>query len=825
MLLPLTGHPSYGLPTPHEWEGIPLGSAPIRPDRAAQYVEMLAERSPRIHVEIIGRTHQHRPLQIVTVSSPERIAQFQSDRELPSQTDETLRIMMMFAIHGDELSTVDAGLLFLHSLATGNDPTIERALDRLIIQVVPVANPDGYARSAQWVTSHSSAVPVADPSHAEHRLGWPRGRFNHYGFDLNRQWLAASQPESQALLAAYLGLGPHLVGDFHEMLIDWPYYFSPGVRGRRNPWIPEGSLEKQHRFAQRLALLLDERGEFYFSGEFFDEFSPAMGSTYPLLDGAIGMLLENRGFAGRKIEGSGGIETLTSRILRHHSVALELVKHAIENAEQLQDAHRLARRDTNTLRRRAGDQGYLVVDHDGGSRLRLLHSMLKRHDIVVEQLQVPIRLEDGSTTPEHSIFIALDQPRYRLIRNLFEPLTEFDDPIFYDGPAWVLPPAFNLQTHIAKVPKSQRTPVEPPAAPEPPAISGAYAWVLDWRHQRAARTLTRILREGADARLLTGRFVLDTDQGTREYPSGIVVVPAHDGQALASETTGKLLATLAAEEGVEIRTVAGGQSRNERFLGGINVTTARLPQVLLAWGPTVNTIEAGELWHLLDREIQVATSLRDPREFEGIEFARYTHIILPDGDYETLGADLARRLDAWVRAGGILVGVRRGARWAVDAGLTEAAQSRVPADPESDGAPERADYADKERIEALARTPGAILQSDVDITHPLGAGLTARTLPLYRSGTLTLPLGASAFATVAAWTDALPIAGRLAEAQSDVLLPGTPAMLAERRGAGSVVLFSDNPDHRGYWHGSHRLIFNVLYFGRSFLPPGQRFAE
>ncbi|TVS14868.1 MAG: hypothetical protein EA417_14405 [Gammaproteobacteria bacterium] len=227
---------------------------------------------------------------------------------------------------------------------------------------------------------------------------------------------------------------------------------------------------------------------------------------------------------------------------------------------------------------------------------------------------------------------------------------------------------------------------------------------------------------------------------------------------------------------------------------------------------------------MLDREAEVAVTLREPREFTDLALERYTHIVLPDGDYTAVGSALAERLALWVRAGGILVGVKRGALWAVDVGLTEAAHAASSS--ELDENPEiiRADYVDKEALEALDRTAGAILTADIDTSHPLGAGLASRELPLYRSGTLTLPNAADRFAAVVAWTDRPPIAGLLADSQRE-RLPGTPALLAERHGAGSVILFSDNPDHRGYWHGSQRLMFNVLYLGASFLAPGQRFAD
>ena len=58
---------------------------------------------------------------------------------------------------------------------------------------------------------------MSDPNDAEHNEAWPRGRTNHYWFDLNRDWLLAINPESQGKLEWYHQWYPNVVTDFHEM--------------------------------------------------------------------------------------------------------------------------------------------------------------------------------------------------------------------------------------------------------------------------------------------------------------------------------------------------------------------------------------------------------------------------------------------------------------------------------------------------------------------------------------------------------------------------------------------------------------------------------
>ncbi|MCC5868789.1 MAG: hypothetical protein JJU27_09765 [Gammaproteobacteria bacterium] len=804
------------LPTPAEFVGHDTGALPTRPDLAGQYVELIAARSPRVHARVIGRTHQQRPVHLVSVSSPRHITAIESDGE----ANERLTVWLMFAVHGDEVSTVDAALLTLYELAASNDPRIERMLEDTLIQIVPMVNPDGYARAASWIIAHASAVDVDDPQHAEHTLGWPRGRFNHYGFDLNRQWLAATQPEIQALLREYRRSRPHLVGDFHEMLIQWPYYFSPGVPSQNNPWLSPHTLALQQQFGRHVAEVLDQRGDLYFSGEFFDEMSPAMGSNYPNLTGSVGLLLENRGFAGREIATAAGVETLRSRILRHRDVAMGLVSAAHRDADALRRHRREFIEETSRMAQRAGDQGFVASAPGDPARLDKLRKLLLLHGLEVYRPRTP---ESG----EPSLFVPLNQPGYRLVRNIFEPLRQFEDTVFYDSPAWTLPLALNLEVTLARLPVAQRLPSDTSTrSAQFSADPDAHSYVFDWRNYHAPRALARLLRAGGQARLVTEPTLLATSAGQREFPAGVVVVPTAEGQPLERQTLHRVLQTLAQDEGIEILATASARPDAGAYLGSRLSSVARLPRLVLLRGEALNHVEGGELWHLLDQQAGVAVSLRDVRDFAALDLAGYTHVLMPDGDYAGFpGAERARLAD-WISRGGTLIAVRRAALWAIEHGLLSASNHSEPDSEQLPGPamPQRTDYADKESAEAQQRVSGAILAADIDITHPLGSGLTGRRLPMHTSSARPMPRAGGAFSMVAQYSDEPPLAGYIAEGLLEGLA-GSPAMIAERQGQGSVILFAENPDFRGYWYGTHRLLFNALYLSRSFLAPGRRFAE
>ena len=107
-------------------------------------------------------------------------------------------VWLQYAVHGNEISSTDAALFTAyHLLAAPNDAVNSKILDNTVVFIDPLQNPDGRER---FVTRYYASVGLehsADRLSAEHNEPWPRGRTNHYLFDMNRDWLALTQPESK----------------------------------------------------------------------------------------------------------------------------------------------------------------------------------------------------------------------------------------------------------------------------------------------------------------------------------------------------------------------------------------------------------------------------------------------------------------------------------------------------------------------------------------------------------------------------------------------------------------------------------------------------
>ena len=91
-----------------------------------------------------------------------------------------------FSVHGDEASGTEAAILLLHHLAAGQGDEIDEILKNTILIIDPMFNPDGRDRFVNWVNGNRGVVPTTDLQDREHNQPWPRGRTNHYLFDLNQ---------------------------------------------------------------------------------------------------------------------------------------------------------------------------------------------------------------------------------------------------------------------------------------------------------------------------------------------------------------------------------------------------------------------------------------------------------------------------------------------------------------------------------------------------------------------------------------------------------------------------------------------------------------
>jgi len=810
--LPADADPDPAIPTPESMLGWNVGDWHVGHDRLVHYLEALAAASPRISLKVIGRTWERRPLLQLAITSEANQARLESLRQAHLDGDGPLVVWLGYSVHGNEASGSNAALLTAYYLAASRSAFVEELLDGAVVVLDPAINPDGLDRFASWANHNAARMPVGRWETRQHSEHWPGGRTNHYWFDLNRDWLPLVHPESRARIVEFHRWRPHVLTDHHEQGRLPGFFFQPGVPSRQNPLTPPQNLELTRALATYHAEALDRAGQPYFTEESYDDFYFGKGSSYPDINGSVGILFEQRSIRGQLLDTSNGVETFPMAIANQLTVSLSTLRGAWALRDRLQAYRAGFDEEMRKRAARAGFDAWVIADDDDPQRARALLETLELHGVDYRPLGERVRAGDREFQPGHAWVIPADQDRFGLIQGMLEMRTQFADHTFYDVSAWTLPLAYNLPfATLPRMPKTAMPTAESSGvAPRPDAV----AWAVPWNQLEAAPLLQKLL--DADARVRTARkaFSAQTSNGLAAFDPGTLVVQA----AIQDDDTLDAIRAIlgdAALAGTQVASLSSTLTASGPDLGSINFPRVEPIRPLIVGGSGVDAYDAGEQWHLLDQRLGIAVPVVEMQRLGRVELSGYSHILMADGEYRGLSANDEARIARWIRDGGILVATGGGARWAEDLCYEpDPKQCKADKEPASDDAVPTAraygDYAD-DRAERVIG--GAIVAATLDLSHPLAYGFRRPELPLFRRGTTTLKPSADPYVAPVRYTAEPLLAGFIGQERLDAMRQ-QPAVIAEREGRGLIVRFANNPLFRGFWRGTERLFVNALYFGQ-----------
>ncbi|MBU2278618.1 MAG: peptidase M14 [Gammaproteobacteria bacterium] len=801
--------------TPAQSLGFELGQWHVRHDQIEKYFRELSQQAPQLtKLEVIGRTHEQRPLLQLTISSAANMAKLEQIRQqhlagidnAKASADLPLVIWLGYSIHGNEPSGANSAVKLAHYLLSSDDAEVKNWLDNAIILIQPSLNPDGNDRFALWANMHQGTSAVADPQHREHVEPWPNGRPNHYWFDLNRDWLPLQHPESQARIKQFHHWMPQVLSDFHEMGTNSSFFFQPGIPSRNNPLTPDENYRLTALMAGYHAKAFDEQGKLYYTEENFDDFYIGKGSTYPDVHGSVGILFEQASSRGHLQDSINGPLSFLTTIENQFTMSLSTLRGAVVNKQRLQQWQQQFFRESMQLAKDDPVQGYLLQGDADQSRMNELLQLLNQHQIEI----YPVSSDKTTTTEQY--FVPLQQKQYRLIKAAFNTATNFRDNTFYDVSAWTLPYAFNIEySESRKIPagvSKQRWQEKAIVAPE--LTAGAYAYALRWTDQKAPVLLQDLLQQGLKVRAATRAFSAQTVEGVQLFAAGTMLIPA----GLQTQGWFALLQQAQQKSGLKLDAVTSGLTPMGQDLGSNNMVPVNLPKVLLLAGPGINSTEAGELWFNLERLGGVSPSLAEPSRFGRLDLSKYSHVVLPDGNYQSLKDSELAKLKAWVDAGGVLWAQKSAVSWLVDKGLLQVKLKSV-SDLKALIRVEDAHYADKEHLAGQQRIAGAIFQTELDLSHPLTFGLPRQELPVFKNALMVMQVPEQPFVTVARYRKGKQLAG-FAAPELVEQISQSAALVAHNYGKGRIIAMTDDPVFRGYFNGSSRLLINALYLGKAF---------
>ncbi|MGK7311493.1 MAG: M14 family zinc carboxypeptidase [Candidatus Longimicrobiales bacterium M2_2A_002] len=843
----LADHGPYdpSVPTPASVLGHELGERFTPHHLIVRYITALAESSPRIRVGTVARTHEGRPVLLAVATSESNQARLDGIRadaprladprgatpaELDTLVDRMPTVVWLaYTVHGDEASGVEAALATLYQLAAGQDAATLEILDRVVTLIDPVQNPDGHDRHVSQVAWDRGALgPDPFPGAVVHGHDWHGARTNHYLFDLNRDWIVHSQPETRGRMAMLRSWYPHVAVDLHEMGSSSTYFFPPPmppIHTGIHPLVHEG----WELFARGNAEAFADHGWGFFTREAFDEFFPGYGPSWPIHTGAIGMTYEQASSEGGAIErDDGSLLTLRKATRHHYTASRATLRTAAANRERRVRDYLTFRQDAIAGGRDAAMRTILFRRDDQGRADSML-TVLLRHGIEVHRLTRDARLdataygEDDARTaafPAGTYLVDLAQPQGVLARTLLEPESELDPGFveeelarraqglgdrFYDMTGWAMPYLFRVDAAWTdRVPDAVESVTGMPAAEvEPPARAG-YAYVFEPGSEPALRMLAGLLADGFRVRHAREAFTTDG----HAFPHGAFVVLVDRNRHIGDgDSLHAAIRDRSRETGTPVVAVDNALVETGTDLGSNSVAAIPEPRVALAAGDGISSYSYGAAWHTFDTLLRFPVS-RVELDVLTRTLDEFDVVVLPSGWRlgSALGTAGAGALAAWVRDGGTLITVDAATAWlASDDGL---ARLREKEEPEAAG-----------EVRLSLSVPGAILRARVDTLSPLSAGIREAEIPVMFDGSRVYetPADAEPGEVVVRYVDEdrLRLSGFLWP-EAPARIAGTPYLWTEEVGSGRVIGFTGDPNFRAMWRGLVPLFANAVFLGGTF---------
>ncbi|MCH7613824.1 MAG: hypothetical protein IIB45_10760 [Candidatus Marinimicrobia bacterium] len=778
---------------------------------------------------------------------------------------------MAYGIHGDEVSSTDAALYLAYQLAAGTDQKTQEILKNVIVCIDPLENPDGRDRILAQHQQWGGVIPNPDIQSLNHRGMWPWGRTNHYLFDLNRDWFATVHPETRGKVQAILDWNPQFLVDAHEMGAYDTYLFNP-PREPFNPYNHPSIYKWWDRFAEGQAEAFNQYGWSYYTRDWNEEIYPGYGSSWGIFAGVVGILYEQSRTSGQFVKRPDGSETTFREAVHHQFVSsmANLSTVAAYREELLEDYYQIRKNAVNSN----PNEAFIFPLSNNLDRLDAFAETLKRQTIEVYITEKDIRLSSAKSTTNKKIkntqikggalIVPVNQPLKALIQNILHFDIRLDTKsmekerreilkngksTLYDVTAWSLPLAFGLEgyytTHLPNISLNPYTHLSDDG--ELVNHDAEYGFIIDGAEDGIYIALSRLMEN--EIRLWAVMEPVQIEG--HSYAAGSLLIRKQSNPKLNLET----LSAIASESGINIVGIGTALAESGPDLGGNDVNLLQPARIALIGGPPISQYSFGAVWHLLDSRLQTRTTLLNFMDVRRTDLRKYNVIVLPSswgGAYkDVLGESGLKKLKIWVKDGGTLIALGAAAGFMADSSsglssvrkrrdilkeldsyqynlsqyqaagsiavdsleLWEGKQSKDEKENENDK--EKSDITklkDQDELGRKLRPQGAILRVNLDPEHWLNFGCGDMTPVLFNTSTVLMTKNPAWSPARFAPAEDLRLGGLLWPEAKKRIANGAWAT-REKMGNGQVILFATQPNFRGYFRGSERLLLNAMFYG------------
>ena len=681
---------------PNEFLDFDYATRVATPEQITSALKSWVNQSDRLKVIEYARSHENRPLHAVFISSPENLknlnsikdkisqladARITNDRKAKTLINELPAIAWMaYSIHGNETSGADAALGVIYHLIASKDDDILELLDEMVIIVDPVMNPDGRARFAKNLEQYRGTAPNYDDQSLIHTGDWPYGRTNHYYYDLNRDWVYLTQPETQGRVALINEWKPQILVDAHEMGAQDTFMTGP-AREPINKNLDYDLIKWGNVFAKDQGNEFDRRNWRFYTGEWHEDLYPGY-SFYVAFRGTLGILYEQSRMAEDGVRRPEGTIQSYKESVHHQFVSTMINLDTLKNnSKSMYEDYWDGRKYNVSSNSKYSNRSYVVLANDNNGRINALAEKLKAQDIEIYKNNKPINVSNALkqngvtvneyTIPTGSMIIPNNQPEAPLVSAILEFDAEIDDEvlieekqkrikngssIMYDTTAFNFTMMFGLPAiTVPQDLKDNLTDWTP--SPESFEIDqDAVIWAVDGKDDRSVAFAARLLEQNVQVRIIDKNSTLSGHDLSR----GSVAVIAMDNPSY--NNLHKTIKTVATDLDISVVSIESGFGPKELpDWGGRHFRLLKKPQIAILSHSGFSSYDVGVSWWSLDHHLGIRHSQLNSSLTGYGDLRRYNTIILPSGNPDL--SDYAKNmLMDWVKQGGTLIANNRSTR-------------------------------------------------------------------------------------------------------------------------------------------------------------------
>ena len=799
------------IPSPESVIGHPVGKWHISHDKLVEYMRKLAFSSERITIEERGKTFEDRPLILLTITSEKNqkdINQIQRNHIdqtnglLTPKIDTPLVVYQGFSIHGNEPSGSNSALLLAYYLAASNGEFVNELLNNTVILLDPSFNPDGLQRFAYWANTNKNINLNPDSNDREYTEVWPGGRTNHYWFDMNRDWLPVQLPESRVRIKTFHQWLPNILTDHHEMGTNSTFFFQPGVPSRTHPLTPKLNQDITRKISKYHVKALDEIGSLYYSEERFDDFYYGKGSTFPDINGGIGILFEQASSRGHIQNSDNGVLTFPYTIKNQLIAGLSTLDAALNMKSEILNYQYNFYKKSREEGKKQKKSAIVFGDEKDAAKTYHLAEILKRHKIKFHHIKNNFSKNKINYKKNYSYVIPKNQKNIRLINAMFEKRTTFQDSLFYDVSAWTFPLAFNLDYDMDISMDMAGKEVLELMKPNGSVISKSdYAYLLSWNEYYSPSILDEILNNDIIAKVALKEFELNE----RKYDYGTILIPVKN-QNISSDSLFKMLNNLAIKNNLIVDGVNTGLA-DGIDLGSTEFRKINKQKVALIVGEGINSYDAGEIWHLFDSRFGITITKLDVKSISRADLSKYSSIIMPSSN--GLSDLNTTKIIAWTEQGGNLIAFKNSLKWVSKNKLLDLKFKSTKIDTKN------ISFSQKESHFGAQVIGGAIFEAKLDLSHPINFGYKNENISLFRNTTIFMDQDEVSYKNPIIYSKNPLLSGYISNENLEKIKLTVPFKTGAYN-KGQVTCFTDNTNFRAFWYGTNKLLMNAIYFSNLF---------